>query len=133
VADGVREVEEELGVKVSMDKLVPLGKIYYCMTKPEMIDREIANVFLYRAEHTFDCYQLQPEEVSGIVRTKYSDFCALWTEDGQNEISVEGFVMDDQGNRSSVQQKVGKQDLVPHERSYYLKVIESINQVIAAS
>ncbi|MDF2815846.1 MAG: isopentenyl-diphosphate delta-isomerase [Paenibacillus sp.] len=129
VSDGVREIEEELGVKVSMDELIPLGKVDYIMTQPNMIDKEIANVFLYLADHSFDAYRLQPEEVSGIVRTEYAAFCELWQED-REEIEVEGFLTNPNGEKARVRKNINKHNFVPHEKSYYESIIAAISKAL---
>jgi isopentenyldiphosphate isomerase len=74
VKDGVREIKEEIGIDVPFEELVPLGVIDYCVIKEDFIDKELANVFLYKSENTFDDFTLQAEEVSGIVRAKFNDF-----------------------------------------------------------
>jgi isopentenyldiphosphate isomerase len=44
---GVREVTEEVGIHVSFLDLVPLGVIKYRIEREDLIDNEIAYVFLY--------------------------------------------------------------------------------------
>ena len=75
VKDGVREIKEELGVDVSFEKLIPIGVIGYSMIQENLIDKEFANVFLYESALNWDDFVLQEEEVSGIVRVKFNDFC----------------------------------------------------------
>lgn len=47
VEDGVREVQEELGLELAFDELKPLGIIPYQMDTAGFMDRERANVFVY--------------------------------------------------------------------------------------
>lgn len=127
VYDGVREVKEEIGIEVSADELIPLGVIDYCVTKENFIDKELANVFLYKSNSTFDDFSLQEEEVSGMVRMVFKDFVELW--EGKREtISVEGFEIEKDGNRVIIDKIVGKDQFVPHPISYYQTVIRKIRQ-----
>ncbi|QTD40190.1 NUDIX domain-containing protein [Sporosarcina sp. Te-1] len=47
VMDGIREVEEELGIKVDESKLHRMGIVPNVIVLPHFIDREFSHVFLY--------------------------------------------------------------------------------------
>ncbi|MFJ5763156.1 hypothetical protein ACIQAA_29390 [Neobacillus sp. NPDC093182] len=47
VQDGVSEIKK-IGIDVPFEDLVPLGVIDYCVIKEYFIDKELANVFLYK-------------------------------------------------------------------------------------
>lgn len=127
VHDGVREIKEEIGIDVIADELVPLGVIDYCVTKENFIDKELANVFLYKSNKTFDDFTLQEEEVSGIVRVVFNDFVELW--EGKREtITIQGFEIKKDGNKVFMDGHVGKDQFVPHPISYYQMVIRKIKQ-----
>jgi hypothetical protein len=68
---------------------------------------------------------LQKEEVSGIIKTKFDEFHALWKND-KDEINVEGFVIDELGNKVFFNENVGKERFVPHEKSYYDEILSLI-------
>ncbi|NHM30041.1 NUDIX hydrolase [Neobacillus terrae] len=122
--DGVREIKEELGIDVPFEKLIPLGIIGYSMIQGDLIDKEFANVFLYEAEIDWDDFVLQEEEVAGIVRVKFEDFCDFWM--GEAEwIRIEGFKTVS-GNRFAVDRVVSKDCFVPHDQNYFEKIIASI-------
>ncbi|MBD1373570.1 NUDIX domain-containing protein [Hazenella sp. IB182357] len=129
IADGVRELEEELGLKVSMDELISLGIIKYCVVQESFIDREIAHVFLYRCKNTIDEFKLQPEEVSGLVKIKFEDFHQLWL-GLKEEVRVEGFSINSDGKKEIISEKIGKNKFVPHERLYYERVAKLIHTYI---
>lgn len=63
VLDGVREVKEEIGVNVSFKELISIGMIDYSVTTGELIDKELAHVYLYKCQNSFEDYELQKEEV----------------------------------------------------------------------
>jgi isopentenyldiphosphate isomerase len=126
--DGIREVQEELGIDVSFDELIPLGVMEYCVIREGFIDKELANVFLYKSKQTFDQFKLQKEEVSGIVRAEFETFYELWLGKKQ-EIKVEGFEINEAGQRNAINKTVSKDRFVPHENSYYEAVLKMISVI----
>lgn len=125
VMDGVREVREELGIAVDFDELKPLGVIPYQMDTAGFIDRERAHVFVYENPYTLSEFTLQQEEVAGIVQARFADFRSFIT-GGSSSLHVEGFRIAGNGERIVLNEQVGFTQLVPHEREYYLRVIEGI-------
>ncbi|WP_391204029.1 NUDIX hydrolase [Psychrobacillus sp. L4] len=125
VRDGIREVKEELGISVSFEELISLGIIDYSVTSGNLIDKELANVFVYDCSLSFDDFALQVEEVSGIVRAEFKQFEALWLGELE-EIQVEGFEVISTDNRVSIKKIVTKNNFVPHEKSYYEAIIHGI-------
>ncbi|OKP88912.1 NUDIX hydrolase [Paenibacillus sp. P32E] len=123
--DGIREVEEELGLQLAFDELIPLGIIPYSMVKEGMIDRERANVFLYDNPFPLDQFHLQPEEVAGIVTAEFASFRKFWQGDLQ-QLDVSGFRITDRGERIDVQERVDISHFVPHDTDYYLQIIAGI-------
>ncbi|MFJ5772189.1 NUDIX domain-containing protein [Psychrobacillus sp. NPDC093180] len=129
VHDGVREVKEELGIDISFEELAPLGIIDYSVTTGELIDQELANVFVYNGALSFDDFILQAEEVSGVVRAKFEQFSKLWLGEVE-EIRVEGFEINKTGERVSFKKVVTKHDFVLHEQYYYEAIISGIKKLV---
>ncbi|WP_026688347.1 NUDIX hydrolase [Alteribacter aurantiacus] len=129
VQDGVREIKEEIGIDLAFEDLSPLGIIDYCVVKENFIDKELANVFLYMSENTFDEFTLQLEEVSGIVRAKFTDFTQLWFSD-KEEIEINGFQINKYGNKLMINESVNIDKFVPHQVTYYKEVIQQIQKKI---
>ncbi|PGZ97828.1 NUDIX hydrolase [Bacillus pseudomycoides] len=127
VYDGIREVKEEVGIDVSFDELVSLGIIDYCVTMEDFIDKELAHVFLYENKKTMDEYKLQIEEVSGIVKAEFNSFSELWLGE-MDEITVEGFEMNEAGEKISIHKAVDKSNFVSHEHSYYESIIRLMRE-----
>nr|WP_192597005.1 NUDIX hydrolase [Sporosarcina limicola] len=125
VHDGVREVEEEIGVAVSFMDLVPLGVIDYCVKQEGFIDKELANVFLYDCQNTLEQFTLQKEEVSGIVKVVFDDFYELWLGD-EEEIRIQGFGIAKDGERISINKLVGRDGFVPHGKLVYEEILNLI-------
>ena len=120
--DGIREVQEEVGIDISFDELIPLGIINYCITMEDFIDKELAHVFLYEMKGTMDDYTVQIEEVSGIVKADFNHFSELWLGE-RDEIIIEGFEMNETGEKVSIHKTVDKSHFVSHELSYYESII----------
>ncbi|KRG12601.1 NUDIX hydrolase [Virgibacillus soli] len=129
VQDGVREIKEEIGVDISFQELIPLGIIDYCVIREDFIDKEIANVFLYKSTKSFEEFTLQKEEVSGIVKTEFSHFADLWF--GKREsIRISGYKVKDDGKKVLIDESVEKNKFVPHQIKFYQTVIEKIKGAI---
>ncbi|MEH7115247.1 NUDIX domain-containing protein [Neobacillus niacini] len=125
VQDGVREIKEEVGVEISFQELIPLGIIDYCVIREDFIDKEIANVFLYKSKKSFDDFTLQEEEVAGIVKAEFIHFAELWFGDRES-IRISGFEIKKDGNKILIDENVGRNKFVPHQIKFYKTVIEKI-------
>jgi isopentenyldiphosphate isomerase len=127
VNEGIREVKEELGIDVTLDELISLGVIKYCVVNGDMIDKELAHVYLYDCRVTMDQFKVQQEEVSGVVKIEMDNFYKLFIGEVK-EIRVEGFEIDKDGKRVLISKNVSKNDFVPHEESYYESIIKLIDK-----
>jgi isopentenyldiphosphate isomerase len=76
--DGLREVEEELGLRVNPERLVPLGTIRVEQRIPAGCDREFHEVFLLRDDTHPERLRLQKEEVEAVFRLNLDDVEALY-------------------------------------------------------
>lgn len=128
VQDGLREMEEEVGIVTSFDSLIPIGKVSYTLLNPPKIDNEIANVFLYPFNGTMEDFNLQVEEVSGIIKVDLEQFHHFWN-DELDTIEVNGFEVID-GERYPVCKAVTKDDFVHHGEHYFDVVLTQIERAI---
>ena len=76
--DGLREVEEELGLRVNPERLVPLGTRKVEQQIPVGYDREFHEVFLLADDTPPESLRLQKEEVEAIYRLNLHDVEALY-------------------------------------------------------
>lgn len=88
--EGIREVEEELGIKVNYNELISLGVIPYQIHTQAIHDAEFAHVFLYKHSGTIRDFTIQREELDGLYATLLDDFLNL-IEESRASISVEGY------------------------------------------
>ncbi|PCK22852.1 hydrolase [Bacillus pumilus] len=129
-SDGIREVEEELGLSILFEDLTFAGVIQDEILMPSFMDREFCHVYLYLNQEEHMNVHLQKEEVAGLYRTRFIDAQHLLT--GQCErIQVEGFEIDASGERLEESRDVGKHDFVPHEPAYYQHLFQAINQMLS--
>ncbi|MGE6258284.1 NUDIX hydrolase [Heyndrickxia sporothermodurans] len=129
VIDGIREIKEEIGVEVSFHELISLGVIDYSVTRKDLIDREIANVFLFKCNQPINHFILQKEEVSGIVKIDFDDFYDLWL-GNKDKVQIEGFEIDKKGKKVSIDRIAQKDEFVPHEKVYYETIVKRIKEKI---
>lgn len=125
--DGVREMEEEIGICVEMDELIYLGVFHYEMNNGDILDKEFAHTYLYKRTMGFKDFRLQEEEVAGIVATKLADFYDLW-QGGKEIIEVNGFEVNARGERITIHRKVGRESFAPHPISYYKRLIQGFKE-----
>ena len=76
--DGLREVEEELGLRVEPDSLVPLGSRKVEQQITDGCDREFHDIFLVFDATPPGDLRLQKEEVDAIFRLDLDDVQALY-------------------------------------------------------
>jgi isopentenyldiphosphate isomerase len=126
--DGVRELDEELGLKVAYSSLIPCGIYAEEDALPDgRMDREFCHVFLYRCDQPIFEYHIQQDEVSGLYFVGLKDFQALIQSDVQTipavgaNLSADGIFEERCWNITST-------DLVPHDVNYYKLLFNAINQ-----
>ena len=68
VADGIRELEEELGLRADYEDLIPLGTRVGVQKLQDLFDRQICHVFLYECSQPLADYAYSPVEVAGLVK-----------------------------------------------------------------
>jgi isopentenyldiphosphate isomerase len=127
--DGVREIEEELGLSLAYDDLVKLGVFVYQCDRPGFTDREFAHVHLYDKPFSLHDFLIPNNEVCGIVRAKFQDFYDLWL-DIVSEINIEGFHFDAKGSRLSIDRMAAKREFAPHDSSFYIAFLQQLEKYL---
>jgi len=121
--DGLREVEEELGLKVEPERLVPLGLRRIEQEIPAGRDREFHDVFLLLDSTPPEDLRLQEEEVESVVRIGLEDVESLG--DGGTIVARRY-----KGGKSTAVE-VSLADFVPNEDGYLLSVARAAREVFA--
>ncbi|MEO4055183.1 NUDIX domain-containing protein [Solibacillus sp. CAU 1738] len=98
VEDGVRELQEEIGLTVAFNDLTSLGVIQYVIDNKYIKDYEFANVFIYELQGSIEDFQLQIEELDGMFYGKLADFMEL-AKGLRENIQITGYQLDNNKKR----------------------------------
>lgn len=123
VEDGIREIEEELGIEVEFDELIPLGIIKDQIAMPNFLDNERCHVFLYKTEKSLDKrYRFQEEEVAGMYKFDFQEFADLCA-GAAKEIDSKGALA---AIGNFLPRRISLTDIVPHGERYLKQVVQRI-------
>lgn len=114
--EGVREVQEELGLTVNFDDLIPVGKRISFARYGELIDREIADVFLYICDQPLANYHYQKEELAGLVAVNVEAGLRLFS--GEVDIITVPAV-----GLSADKISITRNDFIPTPDDYFYKTL----------
>ena len=78
IRDGIREVQEELGITVSFDDLIPLGQYVGVAHYENLLDRQFCDVFLLVHSQDIRKYHFQESELAGLVVLAIKDAVQLF-------------------------------------------------------
>lgn len=121
--DGLRELEEELGIVAPPERLMPLGTRRVDLPIPAGRDRELHEVFLLRDQTPPERLRLQHEEVASVLRLSLDDAEALA---GGADAPATEYV---EGGSQSV--SVEPRDFVPYPDDYLGRVTRAVRQAFA--
>lgn len=121
--DGLREVEEELGLRVETERLVPLGTLKVEQELPAGCDREFHEVFLLSDATPPGDLRLQKEEVDALFRLDLEDVQALY-ETGSAPASEFA-----EGRISPT--RIRLTEFVPHDEGFLGRVAEAASQLLS--
>ncbi|MAG34748.1 MAG: NUDIX hydrolase [Dehalococcoidia bacterium] len=126
VAEGVRELAEELGVEAKPEELLPLG-VRVAATRQvtaagTVIDREFQDTYFLRDERALSAYHPSPNEVMGLAHLSVADGHELLT--GMvASLTLPGLAAGDGGRWFPVQHELTARSFIPSVDSYLLKVL----------
>jgi isopentenyldiphosphate isomerase len=129
--DGCRELEEELGITVAFEHLVPCG-VYHSdrIIASDLIDREMCHIFLYRSDLPIESYRLQADELTGLFLLSVEDVKRLAQSDGIGEkFWTAGVELDSGGGLKRVERTFSAVDFVPRNRDYYEMLLNMTGRV----
>jgi isopentenyldiphosphate isomerase len=127
--DGVRELEEELGIHVAFNSLIPCGIYAEEEALPDgRMDREFCYVFLYRCDQPILEYHVQQEEVSGLYFVGLEEFQAL-IQGSVQTIPAVGANLTVDGKLEERSWDIASTNLVLHDANYYKLLFNAIKQM----
>ncbi|WP_407272593.1 NUDIX hydrolase [Radiobacillus sp. PE A8.2] len=125
--DGVRELQEELGIQVEAEQLESIGVIEEEFSRETFIDREFCHVFLHKSDRPLDAYMIQEDELIGLVHIELNQAMKLFKRE-ITSAQVKGLMWNIEGLKE-VDLTVTMDDFVPHSKEYYMKVLQSADDI----
>lgn len=126
IEDGVRELEEEVGIKVKFSQLTSLGVIPYSIDNEKIKDYEFANVFVYELTGGIEQFTLQREELDGIYAANLKQFILLAT-NKIKKIEISGYKYENDIRHYEVKQ-IGLEQMSALTESYLLEFIPRLKK-----
>lgn len=123
--DGLREVEEELGLRVDPNRLVPLGTRRVELEIPAGLDRELHDVFIFLEETSPEDFHLQREEVESVLRIDLDAAETLWTTGSAPAREYPA--------GASFDTRITPKDFVPYKDDYLRRISLAARQLLAGS
>ncbi|WP_026828827.1 NUDIX hydrolase [Exiguobacterium artemiae] len=112
-ADGIRELEEEIGLVRQFNQLVPLGVFLGELILADLKDRERVHLYLTDSAVPLEQYRLQAEEVSRLIALPITEFARLADETAETFKTID-------------QEVIRRDQFVPHPLAYWRRVNEGI-------
>lgn len=125
--DGVRELEEELGLSVDFAALASIGTIRDVTSAPGIMDKEICHVFLYECEQPLSAYTIQEEEVVGLFWVKLDEVEKLFQKTIPS-VQASGFLLEVGKQVRDCELQLEAAAFVPHEPHYYQQVFDALKR-----
>lgn len=120
-ADGIREVEEELGITPSSAKMIDLGiRISSTGVPGVKCNREYCNVVLLEDNTPLIDHNLQEEEVAALVEVKVLDGLKLFS--GEVDHIFGTALVEKEGKKQLTQIRIMREDFIYRIDPYYLKI-----------
>lgn len=122
--EAAREIEEELGVRLALDALVPIGRHLEEHVHPGgLVDREIHATFVARCDHELDAYRPDPAEVDGLCAIEVGALLGL--AEGTIDRAEVDLAATDRGALGHRRAHLAASDLVPYAPAYLRRVAEA--------
>lgn len=121
-ADGVREMQEELGLTVTFDQLTFVGNRASIARIGTMTDICFNDVFFLRDDRPLTAYQPDPGEVAGIARLPIRDGLAL-ASGAVSALTVDALLLNTDNHYHPSTLTVSLADFVPSIDRYTLKAL----------
>lgn len=117
IAAGIREIEEELGIKLAENDLIYQGCYQEELMTEHMIDREFCHVYFHPVNKRPD-FRIT-DEVEDVIRLRFREF----------EEILQGGKREGDYLLSGVQQPISLDHLCPHTSGYFSFVAEAVKKL----
>lgn len=132
--DGIRELEEELGLQVPYEQLAYAGVVAEEYVNPPVLtDREFCHVHVYECDMPLTEYKVQTSELAGLFWADAADFRQL-VYGLRTNMQVVGMLVEADGTVVyPVSRTVTKEDLTPNSKPYYDLLFSKIDDIMAGN
>lgn len=119
--DGIREIEEELGICVQFNELIPMGTRTEVAKIGDKIVREFCDTYLLPLDYGIESFKPGEDEVSSVVVVPINDGLQLFS--GRIErINVKGLSISSSGELVELERTITVADVIPRLDRFYYKV-----------
>lgn len=126
ILDGLREVEEELGLALAPDELQSIGHFPVEIDLPGFHDKEFTNIFLVEKELAPDELLLQEEEVQGLYAVPMREMESLLF-GSTTELPIHGIAQSD-GERMYQTKTMTRTNICAHSKPYYRFLFKELSR-----
>ncbi|GCE23524.1 NUDIX hydrolase [Dictyobacter kobayashii] len=123
-ADGVREIQEELGLDLALADLVPAGIVPDPILIQQFQDREFCHLFFYQIPVPITNLVLQREEVAGIAYVEFTDFEHLLRAQIET-VTAQVYLTEPHDPQKIITRHFKLADFCPHSAHYYETVLSA--------
>jgi isopentenyldiphosphate isomerase len=129
VADGVREVREELGIEIPFDDLIELGTRAEVFGAGNIVSREFCRTFLGRTPLGPAAFRPAEPEVTALVEVPVAGGLAMCA--GNWATAQCSGIRHRAGRWREFESELSLHDLVPRPAEYYLDIFRRVEQASA--
>lgn len=130
IEGGLREIREEIGLSITVDKLISVG-VRVCVGdfQAHIINREFQDVFFLKNNTPISEYKIQEEEIYGMVSIQVDEGLKMFA--GEIEfVKANGIVLE-KGITIPREFVIRKEDFVPTLDNYYYKILILAKRILA--
>ncbi|RUT28018.1 NUDIX domain-containing protein [Paenibacillus zeisoli] len=131
IQDGVRELEEELGLSADISELIYCGRVAeeYVLSE-QLIDREFNHIFVYECDKPVEEYDFQLSEISGLFMVGLQDFEQLLN-GVRKSISAVGVLHDELEEMTNpAAREISREDIALNSLEYFELLFNTIHERI---
>lgn len=127
--EGIRELEEELGLVADPKKLKYIGYFKWATDRGgtkifPYHNRELCHTYFLKDDTPLNKYKLQPEELDGVFELDLNDGRKLFS-DEVDTIKISGYVRKDDNSLEKNERSVTKEDFTKYD-NFWLRILNLV-------
>jgi len=126
IEDGVRELEEELGLLVPFERLTFCGTVSQEYVMPNVIDREFNHIFTYECSLPIEAFHFQRSEISGLCYVNINDVKEILNDENYS-VETQIYLFNEEKNKlEAALRTVNQLNITPQSEEYYNLLFNNI-------